>query len=67
MTVSWHNNHHHYRLSVRQGFFWWQVDVTYYLLVGLKHMGFAWDLRPVPVRALRRDLIVNSSRNLGDE
>jgi stearoyl-CoA desaturase (delta-9 desaturase) len=44
----WHNNHHHYMASVRQGFFWWELDVTYYLLKMLSWCGFIWDLRPVP-------------------
>src|SRR5678810_933604 len=26
----WHNNHHHYMVSARQGFRWWEIDVTYY-------------------------------------
>src|SRR6266478_10176340 len=28
----WHNNNHHYPASVRQGFYWWEFDVTFYLL-----------------------------------
>ena len=28
----WHNNHHRYPWSARQGFRWWQIDVTYYVL-----------------------------------
>ena len=28
----WHNNHHHYPASVRQGFYWWEFDITFYLL-----------------------------------
>ena len=24
----WHNNHHYYMASARQGFFWWEVDMT---------------------------------------
>ena len=30
----WHNNHHHYPASARQGFYWWEIDVTYYVLRG---------------------------------
>ncbi len=45
----WHNNHHHYPVSVRQGFFWWEVDITYYLLRFLALLGVIWDLKPVPV------------------
>jgi stearoyl-CoA desaturase (delta-9 desaturase) len=44
----WHNNHHHYAVSARQGFFWWEIDVTYYLLRAMAFLGIVWDLRPVP-------------------
>ena len=44
----WHNNHHHYQSSVRQGFRWWQIDVTYYLLRLLALTGLIWDLREPP-------------------
>ena len=49
----WHNNHHHFPGSARQGFYWWEVDLTYYLLRALAATGLIWDLRPVPTR-LRR-------------
>ena len=29
----WHNNHHHYPTSARQGFYPWEIDLTYYVLV----------------------------------
>jgi stearoyl-CoA desaturase (delta-9 desaturase) len=44
----WHNHHHHYPLTARQGFFWWEIDVTYYLLVTLSWLGIVQDLRPLP-------------------
>ncbi len=44
----WHNNHHHYAISACQGFFWWELDITYYLLVGLSWLGIVKNLRPVP-------------------
>lgn len=44
----WHNNHHRYPHSVRQGFRWWELDVTYYGLKVLSWLGLIWDLRPVP-------------------
>ena len=44
----WHNNHHRYAGSARQGFYWWQVDVCYYLLKALAAVGLIWDLKPVP-------------------
>ncbi|MBB5207341.1 acyl-CoA desaturase [Chiayiivirga flava] len=49
----WHNNHHHFPGSARQGFRWWEVDATYYLLRAMAWLGLVWDLRPVPAN-LRR-------------
>ena len=42
----WHNNHHHFMSSVRQGIRWWEIDITYYVLVMLSWVGIARDLRP---------------------
>jgi stearoyl-CoA desaturase (delta-9 desaturase) len=44
----WHNNHHHYPASARQGFYWWEVDLTYYGLRLLAALGLIWELKPVP-------------------
>jgi stearoyl-CoA desaturase (delta-9 desaturase) len=46
----WHNNHHHHSHSARQGFYWWEVDVTWYGLKLLELLGLVSDLRPVPQR-----------------
>lgn len=46
----WHNNHHYYPGSARQGFYWWEIDATYYLLLVLERVGLIWDLRRVPPR-----------------
>lgn len=51
----WHNNHHYYPVSARQGFRWWQIDITYYILVILSWLGVVWDIKPVP-RHLRLGL-----------
>lgn len=48
----WHNNHHRYPGSVRQGFRWWEVDLSYYLLRLMASLRLVWDLRPVPKRIL---------------
>ena len=53
----WHNNHHHYAVSARQGFFWWELDITYYGLLLLSWFGIIWDLQPVPDRIKRAQLI----------
>jgi len=46
----WHNNHHHFPGSVRQGFYWWEIDLTYYLLRAMAACGLIWDLKTVPAR-----------------
>jgi stearoyl-CoA desaturase (delta-9 desaturase) len=44
----WHNNHHHYPSSERQGFYWWEIDVSHYTLRALSRLGIVWDLRTPP-------------------
>lgn len=51
MGEGWHNNHHAYQASVRQGFRWWEYDPTYYALRVLSWMGVVWDLH-VPPKAV---------------
>jgi stearoyl-CoA desaturase (delta-9 desaturase) len=46
----WHNNHHYYQSAVRQGWFWWEVDLSYYILTMLSWIGVVWDLREPPDR-----------------
>lgn len=48
----WHNNHHYFPSSARQGFRWWEIDISYYLLVVMSWFGLVWDLKPVPARVL---------------
>lgn len=50
----WHNNHHYYPASVRQGFRWWQIDITFYILKLLEKLGMVWHLRGVPAAKLKR-------------
>ena len=44
----WHNNHHYYPGAVRQGFYWWEWDLTYYVLWVMARLGIIWDLNAVP-------------------
>lgn len=50
----WHNNHHAYPGAARQGFFWWEIDLTYYGLLLLERLGVIHDLRQPPERVLRK-------------
>jgi stearoyl-CoA desaturase (delta-9 desaturase) len=62
----WHNNHHHFPGSARQGFFWWEFDLTYYVLRVLELLGLVWDLRRVPEASLAGPLSANAlARSVG--
>jgi len=57
----WHNNHHHYPASARQGFYWWEVDITWYFLKLLERFGLIWDLREVPGTRIDANRIVGNA------
>lgn len=48
----WHNNHHHYQSSARQGFRWWEIDVSYYVIRLLACLRLVWDVRKPPADKL---------------
>jgi stearoyl-CoA desaturase (Delta-9 desaturase) len=58
----WHNNHHRYPWSARQGFRWWQIDVTYYVLRVLSWVGIVRDLRPVPATVIEEARVARARR-----
>ncbi|QOJ01961.1 MAG: acyl-CoA desaturase [Phycisphaeraceae bacterium] len=49
----WHNNHHYFPGSARQGFYWWEFDLTYYVLWVMSKCRLVWDLNPVPERVYK--------------
>jgi stearoyl-CoA desaturase (delta-9 desaturase) len=55
MGEGWHNNHHAFQSSVRQGFRWWEIDPTYYILKALSRLGIVWDLKTPPEAVLRNE------------
>lgn len=48
----WHNNHHYYATSARQGFFWWEVDISYYAIRLCSLLRLVWDVKVPPQRIL---------------
>jgi stearoyl-CoA desaturase (Delta-9 desaturase) len=62
----WHNNHHRYPWSARQGFRWWQVDATYYVLRALSCVGIVHDLRPVPAAVITEARVARARRRASD-
>lgn len=49
----WHNNHHRYPGSESQGMYWWEIDISHYILKALSWMGLVWDIRRYPERIYR--------------
>ena len=53
----WHNNHHAFEYSARQGFEWWQIDITWYLIRFLEIVGLATDVKlPTELQKSRKVL-----------
>ena len=59
MGEGWHNNHHFYQSSTNQGFFWWEVDITDYILRALAKLRIVWGLRRPPQH------VIDGHRRLG--
>lgn len=55
MGEGWHNNHHYYPSASRSGFFWWEIDLTYYILKMFSWVGLVWDLRQPPKSILANE------------
>lgn len=53
----WHNNHHHYPATARQGFMWWEIDITYYILKLFEKMGMIWEVKNVPKYVLEKNRV----------
>jgi stearoyl-CoA desaturase (Delta-9 desaturase) len=62
MGEGWHNNHHYYPRSVRQGFRWWQIDMTYYILRALAAVGLVWDLHVPSQKVIDGDLEIKGKK-----
>ncbi|RDI46492.1 acyl-CoA desaturase [Aquicella lusitana] len=50
----WHNNHHYYPATARQGFVWWEIDITYYVIKLMELLGIVWDVKGVPRSVLEK-------------
>ena len=60
----WHNNHHRYPGSERQGFYWWEIDISHYILKTLSWVGLVWDIREPPER-IYQEAIETKKQRLG--
>ncbi len=55
MGEGWHNNHHAFQSSARQGFRWWEIDMTFYILRLLGLMRIVSGLKAPPQSVLRNE------------
>ena len=55
MGEGWHNNHHAYQRSTRQGFRWYEFDPTFYILKAMSWVSFVWDLGEPPADVVRNE------------
>ena len=58
----WHSNHHRWAVSARQGFYWYEIDITYGILKVMSWLGIVWDLSPVPAHVLEEGRRANNNR-----
>jgi stearoyl-CoA desaturase (delta-9 desaturase) len=65
MGEGWHNNHHYYMRSARQGFYWWEIDLTWYLLKAMEKVGLVWNLHEPPARVLEEGRRLDALRSGG--
>ncbi len=61
----WHNNHHYFQSTANQGFFWWEVDASYYVIRLMGLLGLAHDIRTPPAHVLVRDLVADGHHDVG--
>ena len=61
----WHNNHHHYPASARQGFFWWEIDLSWYALRGLSAISLVHGLRQPTAAVVKRSRLHDGVFDLG--
>jgi stearoyl-CoA desaturase (Delta-9 desaturase) len=61
----WHNNHHYYQSSANQGFFWWEIDISFYVLKLLSWIGLVSELRTPPAHVLAANKIKDGHADIG--
>src|SRR5712691_10483887 len=59
----WHNNHHRYQRAARNGFYWWEVDITWYVIRAMAAVGLAWNIQAVPARICSEANAVKARRD----
>lgn len=61
----WHNNHHHFPVSARQGFYWWEIDLSWWALRGLAAVHLVHGLRQPTAKVMERNRLHDGAFDLG--
>lgn len=61
----WHNNHHHYQSSTKQGFYWWEIDLSYYILKIMSWFNLVKGIRKPPNAILKINRIKDGHFDIG--
>ncbi len=64
MGGAWHNNHHRFASSARAGFYWWEIDLAYYMLKILEFFKIIWQVRGVPAHILAEGRLIIDHRKI---
>lgn len=67
MGEGWHNNHHFFPASARQGIYWWEIDLSYYLILALGQLGLVWDIKGLPKTKLAQADVTHARAEGGEQ
>jgi stearoyl-CoA desaturase (Delta-9 desaturase) len=52
--------------SANQGFFWWELDPSYYLIRLFQALGLVWDVRTPPEKVRRATIAAETQPDLAE-
>lgn len=61
----WHNNHHYYQRATNQGFFWWEIDISFYILKVLSWLRLVHGIHVPPQRVLDKNRVKDGCLDRG--
>lgn len=61
----WHNNHHYYQRATNQGFFWWEIDISFYILKLLSWVRLVHGIHTPPQRVLDSNRVKDGCVDVG--
>jgi stearoyl-CoA desaturase (delta-9 desaturase) len=65
MGEGWHNNHHYYQRATNQGFFWWELDMTFVILKALSWVGLVRGIHTPPAKVLASNRVADGNTDIG--